>query len=309
MGVGPAELRIAVDEIAYLAEGKRWRRFWRKPADYLAAICYRALIYPRSRKPRAVTTDLAWGEPLDILLPASTDIYLTGGKSHDSEIRLARLLIATLQPGDVFVDVGAHYGYFSALAAVLVGDQGQVIAVEAAPATFSVLARNASTRPQMTAHHVALSETRGVRTFYEFPHAYAEYNSFDIEQYAGQAWFEAQAPQAIRVETQTLDGLLLGKEISRSPRVIKIDVEGGEADVLRGASTTLAAGSAPLIVMEYLSPERHNAPHRAAESLLRESGYRPYAIGTDGRLTELDDVAIHFRRRQIDSDNIAFQRS
>lgn len=75
---------------------------------------------------------------MNIALPASTDIYLTGGKSHDSEIRLAKFLIKNLNQGDNFVDIGAHYGYFTLLGAHLVGKGGRVF-FEPGKSTYSLL--------------------------------------------------------------------------------------------------------------------------------------------------------------------------
>ena len=301
------EYHVGLDALVRLAVGSRWERFWRKPTAYVTAIAHRELVYPRARRPLAARARLFWGESLEILLPGATDIYLTGGKSHASEIRLARLLIERLRPGDTFVDVGAHYGYFAALAASLVGASGEVVAVEAAPATVVILRANAATRPQVRAHHLALAAEPGQLTFYEFPHAYAEYNSFDVAQYARQPWFEAQRPRALQVMASTLDDLLRGN--TAPPRLIKIDVEGGEPAVLRGAEHTLrATGPSPLVVIEYLDASRGNAAHREAEALLRDWGYRPHAIDDRGGLCPLADIEAHLRATALDSDNVAFAR-
>ncbi len=340
-----ARFHRQLDEVERLASGGRWSRFWRKPLNYLTAIGHRKVVYPRHREPYSATVDLFFGESLHLLLPASTDIYLTGGKSHDSEIRLARLLINTLQPGDVFVDIGAHYGYFASLAAALLGPSGKVLAIEAAPATFAVLARNAATRPTIQVEHLALGSQSGELTFYEFPHAYGEYNSFDVEQYKSQAWFVRQQPRAIQVPANTLDALLAAHVGIAPPRLIKIDVEGGEAQVLRGATNTIFAKidllksasnsasesqdespkstatrsitdsakhartvEAPLIVMEYLNASRGNQAHREAEAILRAAHYLPNAISAKGDLLPIQDVADYFATLGIDSDNIAFHR-
>jgi hypothetical protein len=53
-----------------------------------------------------------------------------------------RAIAAHLRPRGVFVDVGAHMGYCSLMAATLVGTQGQVIAIEASPEMVEQLIRN-----------------------------------------------------------------------------------------------------------------------------------------------------------------------
>ena len=52
------------------------------------------------------------------------------------------LLLRLLQPGDVFVDVGANIGYFSVLAASLVGEQGAVFSFEPDPNNYRLLCAN-----------------------------------------------------------------------------------------------------------------------------------------------------------------------
>jgi hypothetical protein len=51
-------------------------------------------------------------------------------------------LRSVLQPGDIFVDVGAHIGIYSLVASRLVGETGRVLAVEAAPQTAKLLSRH-----------------------------------------------------------------------------------------------------------------------------------------------------------------------
>ncbi|MEL6392762.1 MAG: FkbM family methyltransferase, partial [Bacteroidota bacterium] len=103
-----------------LASSSKIKRMMNNPVKYLNAILFRELTYKSNKKPRLVRTTTFFGRPMSVLLPSSTDIYLTGGKSHSSEIRLARFIIKHLNEGDFFVDVGAHYGYFTQLASCIV---------------------------------------------------------------------------------------------------------------------------------------------------------------------------------------------
>ena len=52
------------------------------------------------------------------------------------------LVMASLAPGSVFVDVGANIGYFSVVAADIVGEDGQVLAFEPDPDNFALLQAN-----------------------------------------------------------------------------------------------------------------------------------------------------------------------
>ena len=74
------------------------------------------------------------------------------------------LVLASLSPGAVFVDVGANIGYFTVLAADRVGDSGAVFAFEPDPENFSLLQANLKlngVRRQVEAVRAALSEEEG----------------------------------------------------------------------------------------------------------------------------------------------------
>ncbi len=194
-----------------------------------------------------------------LLLPSSTDIYLTGGKSHESEIRLAKFLINHLTDGDVFMDVGAHYGYFSLLASSIVGNSGKVYAFEASPTTYKVLKKNELNCKNIKSFHLAVSDKNTDLIFYEFPNLYSEYNTLHVNQFEKEDWFSAYKPRAIKVRSVLLSEFL-SKNKMDDPKIIKIDVEGAEFSVINGLKSYLP-GKSPLIVMEHLSDSRGNKEH------------------------------------------------
>lgn len=133
------ELLSGIEKVQKIASASKLERMLANPVKYFRAIFFREIIYRRTRKSQEVQATTFFGFPMRILLPSATDICLTGGKSHPSEIRLAKYLIQNLRHNDSFLDIGAHYGYFSLLAAQLVGSNGRVTAFEASPSTFQVL--------------------------------------------------------------------------------------------------------------------------------------------------------------------------
>ncbi len=295
----------ALDKAAQLAAASRWERLWASPLRYLEAILFREIVFKQTRKERGVWCRTFFGAPMRLLLPAGTDIYLTGAKTHPSEIRLARFLIQRLREGDVFIDVGAHYGYFSLLASALVGSSGRVVAFEAAPATFPVLKTNIREAANVSAHHLALSDRDALLTFYEFPNLYSEYNTFDITQFEGEKWFARYPPEAVKIPAVRLDTFLA--EMGLCPTVLKIDVEGAEDKVVQGAQNSLA-NHAPVVVVEYVSQQRGHAAHQRAEELLRALGYQSFRIDETGALQVLDNIANYLAENHLDSDNIVFVR-
>lgn len=287
------------------AEASKFGRFIMRPMRYLEAILYRELIYSRNKKEKEVIAETFFGVPMHIFLPSSTDIYLTGGKSHDSEIRLARFLMSQLHSGYIFLDIGAHYGYFSLLAAQLVGDAGQVYSFEASPKTFRLLEQNTADYAQMHSYNLAVSDTSGDMVFYEFPNLYSEYNSMEIEQYMEEPWYKASPPEEIHVESIVMDDFL--EERNLVPNLIKIDVEGAEYHVIKGMQRTLEA-HAPVVVMEYLSDDRSNVGHKKAEQFLQSIGYRSFFIQPDGSLETIRSISDYLESKGLESDNIVFTR-
>lgn len=298
-----AELLRPLRRVEQLAALSKLGRLLRRPGPYLYAIGFRLLRYPRTKRGVAQQARTFFDVPMTVVLPAGTDIYLTGGKSHDSEIRLARFLIQYLAPGSVFADVGAHFGYFSLLAARLVGAAGQVLAFEASRATYAVLAANVASVPTVRARQCAVSDAPGTLAFYEFPTNYNEYNSLTIEQFAQESWFKDEPPTKIEVPAVTLDDCF--PATATPPHVIKIDVEGAEFQVISGA-TALLRRAAPLVVLEYLEPRRHNAAHRQAAALLAELGYQSHRISSEGLLVACPDLEAYLLATNSDSDNFVF---
>ena len=291
-----------IKQVEKIAQASKIQRMLSHPIKYLFAILHRKLIYPFSGSITTKSTTF-FGEDMHLLLPASTDIYLTGGKSHESEIRLAKFLIHNLTKGDCFVDVGAHYGYFTLLASKLVGGTGAVHSFEAASTTYAMLEKNSAAKENIKYYHKAIADQKGHITFYEFPNLYSEYNSIDIKQFKDNSWFSKLSPQQVSVETVDLSSFLSQKRLS--PKLIKIDVEGAELKVIKGIVHYLQQHT-PLIAMEYLKSERNNVVHQQADKLLSSLGYTYSIINTDGLLVECEDIDAYLVSHQLESDNIVF---
>jgi hypothetical protein len=85
------------------------------------------------------------------------------------ESSLVRKLKSFLKPGMVFLDLGANIGYFSAIAAALVGTTGRVFAFEPSPRCFTNLKRNLRRSGQAAIYNCAASDTNGPCPFYLHP--------------------------------------------------------------------------------------------------------------------------------------------
>ncbi len=299
------DLLSSLDAVEKMAHASKVNRFIARPLKYVYAILFNKLIYPVSQKGILRKTGTFFGLPLYVLLPAGTDIFLAGGKTHDSEIRLARFLIRQLKPGDTFIDIGSHFGYFSLLASRLVRS-GKIYAFEASENTFAVLKKNVNAVQNIHAIHKAVSDQDEPIEFYELPVVYSEYNTMELQQFQDEAWYLKIKPEKKTVAATTLDDFL--KETAPGPVVIKIDVEGAELKVVRGGVNYFSDHS-PVIIMEYLEHRRNNRNHKMAIELLQELKYRPYSITSSGEPAPCDDIDAHLLAEGLESDNIVFTKN
>ncbi len=294
-----------LNRIDHLAKASKFSRLLANPIKYLDAIYINKFKYPNSKLgiPRKCAT--FFDTEMKVILPAGTDLFLLGAKTHDSEIRLAKFMVNNLEAGDEVLDIGAHYGYFSLLAANLVGVEGKVTAIEASRDTYLTLTENTKEEKNTTVLNIACAETDEEMTFYQFPVLYSEYNSLDFEQYKDEAWLKNNKVEQITIQALKVDSLIAKEELN--PKLIKIDVEGAEEKVVRGMIETLDKKQMAFVSMEYLENSRKNV-HSAAAKIIERRGYQANYIDTIGNLIPINLVEIktYFKKKHLDSDNIIF---
>lgn len=294
-----------LDKIERLARGSVLGRLLNDPLRYVSAIGFWRLVYPLRKRGRFATARTFFGAKMEVVLPSATEIFLFGAKTHDSEIRLARFLMKNLQLGDVFCDVGAHFGYFSLLASQLVGEKGRVVAFEASKSTFGILQKNLSPCTNATPLHLAASDVDKVLVFNEFPALYSEYNSLVLPALKNAEWMKNNPPQRTEVTGVRLDDFFVKENCL--PNILKIDVEGAELQVLHGMSKFLSENS-PVIVMEYLLGSSQNEAHRNAVAFSQMLGYQVYRIKSDGGLEPCGNIEAAMVAVGLDSDNIVLKK-
>ncbi|MGX1099289.1 FkbM family methyltransferase [Amorphus sp. MBR-141] len=176
-------------------------------------------------------------------------------------------------PGDTVFDVGANVGYTTAFFAHLTGAAGLVVALEPSPRTFSYLQRSFGGLPNVELLNIGASHEEGELTFY-------------VPAMLDRASFvPMEGAQAVLVKTQTLDSLC---ERYGAPRFLKIDVEGYEPSVLRGASALLSDVNAPVVAFEAWSREDLEMAQSVFEAA-RPGRMRYWRVNADGSLGDLAD--------------------
>jgi FkbM family methyltransferase len=296
-------------QVEHLANASKMQRFLHNPWRYAWSQFFRTLIFPFTQKGVIRKAQTFTGYPLSILLPSGLDIFLTGGKTHDSEIRLARFLInhykAVSQQqsaiSSTFIDIGAHVGYFSLIAAILLEEKGQILTFEAAKGTFDVLEKNLKPFSNIKIFHNAVTDVETDLTFFEFPFSHSEYNTLHNGQFENEAWYKKFKPEKIIVKGITLDSIVQKFDL-KNP-LIKIDTEGAEANVIKGGLTMFKTQN-PIVIMEFLT--QNNEGHKEAYNILTSLNYQPYTINQSGLLMKLIEIDTYFEANGLDSDNFVF---
>jgi FkbM family methyltransferase len=167
------------------------------------------------------------------------------------------LLEKHLRPGDVFYDVGAYAGFFTVLAAHLVGHGGRVVAFEPHPENIESI--NAQVETNRFGHvaleRKAVSASAGAVRFSVGDNLSVGHLGDPLK--TGETMME--------VEATTLDDALLKYG---PPKLIKVDIEGGGVEMARGARR-LAEMCKPVWILEV----HHTAEEAAFKNLLLPLGY------------------------------------
>jgi FkbM family methyltransferase len=192
------------------------------------------------------------------------------------------IVAATLAADDLAVDIGANIGTVAAMI-TRVAPAAKHVLVEPLP---ELAARLREQFPQCEVHSVACADHEGEATFVRVVERPTRSGLQPGQLKAG------MTTESLPVEVTTLDTLLAG----RRPRLVKIDVEGAELDVLRGAPATLASAR-PVVLFEHQPPAGDTTTSRAIHRLLHDCRYRVYDVDGHGPLDEDAFIAAAQRGR------------
>lgn len=212
-----------------------------------------------------------------------SQIFWYGYYSRD----IVLLLDKILKPGMIAVDVGANIGEITMAAAKRVGANGKVFAFEPMSSLYARLREHieANRLSQVTTVKCGLSDQVGSAQLFS-----ASENFHDGTKHKGLGTLYSSAARATPTETieiDTLDKFIDGRDLPRID-LIKIDVEGAELPVLKGAKNVLARFH-PYLIIEIQHETSEQAGYKASDilELLERLGYRFYTIGRKARLIAL----------------------
>ena len=177
-----------------------------------------------------------------------------------------------LSPGATFMDVGAHIGYYSLKAATKVGPNGHIVSIEPNPQTLAKLRANleASNARIASVWPVACAASESTLQLFAAPGSNTGESSLSKDN----ASQEGAAPVAYSVRARPLDDIVKEAKLDRVD-VIKIDVEGAEFEVLKGAAKTLD-DFRPALVVELVENQLKSMGTSVDEVIrfLASHGYR-----------------------------------
>jgi FkbM family methyltransferase len=246
---------------------------------YAPSLSLRSLLWHRWIEP-----ELAWRDHAFI---AKTQAGVIGGNTRDIlqqylyyfgiwEPELTTVLKSRLKPGDNFIDVGANIGYFSLLAANQVGQNGKVIAIEASAPVYQRLVENVARNrlSQVRTLHIAAAGRPGrVKLYCDQS---CNCGATSIVQNASEV-------EVAEVNASPISDLVSDQEWANA-RLVKIDVEGAEADVVQGFRTMIDRDRPDREYLIEVHPVMLAKLNKSVDDVLKpffESGYHAYTIGND----------------------------
>lgn len=191
------------------------------------------------------------------------------------EPEVTHVMARALRQGDVAIDAGAAIGFFSCVMARLVGDTGKVIAVEPAPNNVAKLRQNLKINGLGKVVQVVNNPIWSALV--ERP--FFMYDDSGSNSLRG---FNGAYKSAPILKTVTLDGLINGAH----PRLLKIDCEGAEGNIVAYSASLTGPSKIPFVLME-LNQQALEAfdtsPRQVCERMLAY-GYQLFILHRDGVL-------------------------
>lgn len=173
-----------------------------------------------------------------------------------------------IKNGDTVIDLGANLGYYSLIAARIVGEKGKVYAFEPDEENFQILEKNikANNYKNIIPVKMAVSDKIGNIKLYLSPGNKGDHRIYD--QNAGR--------NTVTIKSTTLDNYFKNQKVD----LIKIDIQGSEMDAIKGAKKIINANKNIKVITEYQAEllEANNSKPVDYLNLLTSLGFELYDI-------------------------------
>jgi FkbM family methyltransferase len=263
----------------------RWQRFVKNPFKTLPLFIINVISKIITFKIKYKTF---WGDKLSFYLPEGYAILAYGF----FEPNLTNFFVRFLKEDDIFLDIGAHVGYYSSLGSRLVGKNGQVHSFEPTPRTFKSLEQNTSNKNNVTINNRAVMDSETEIEFSDYGPKYSAFNSFKNREVS-----YLSQPVKIKIKTVSIDKYCYEKSIT--PTLIKIDAEGAEHIILKAMENVLE-NIRPIITIEVAGGDEWVENRHSSVQTLTDNNYLPYEATLEGYLTP------HKEQSSYEYDNLIF---
>jgi FkbM family methyltransferase len=209
------------------------------------------------------------------------------------ETVLTRIIRSLLRNGDVCIDVGANFGWYTTLFRLCCGASAQIHSFEPMPPTFAELKANVElmgSPPNVFINHLALGDKPGELSINLFEGLSSGHASLSDQ--------GRDDAVAYRCDVATLDAYLMEKSVD-SVNVVKVDIEGAELRFLNGAQKLFDQDAPPIFLMEMALNQTKNfgyVPNDLVDFIRQHGEYEFY------RADELSGKLIRFER--FDRDDL-----
>ena len=202
-------------------------------------------------------------------IPSSGSKFLRGVYEPEKTDAICRII----RPGDIALDIGAHVGYFSVLMSKLVGSTGRVFSFEPRKINFAFLKKHLAKNKCLNVQTIESAVGSSVGTAY-------------MDTRTGTGTGKVHSTGNLAVKIVTVDAFYRQFPELSPPSFIKIDVEGGEVEVLKGAEATIKKYK-PRIILATHNPQLD----AQCSQWLIFIGYRSEAI--DQPVGDKETIFIH----------------
>jgi FkbM family methyltransferase len=209
---------------------------------------------------------------------------------------LTQFILLNLKPDAVFFDVGAHFGYYTRLAAHILDSPRQIHAFEPTPSSFQILQRNCQDLARPVLNNAAVWAQTGKVTFTELGTTLSAFNTL-LEPRLTEMHLENAIRLRHTVAAVSLDDYSAGLGVV--PDFIKIDAENAESAIVKGMEGLLV-NARPIVTLEVGDFEAPDVPssRQLVETMMR-FGYDGFEF-YDGR------IRTHEPRDRYPYDNLFF---
>ncbi|MBJ06482.1 MAG: hypothetical protein CMO40_05090 [Verrucomicrobiaceae bacterium] len=253
-------------------------RFLPRPIRHRArrSVCWLSqAVRTISSIPQYRNVDLGCGVTVNVDMRHQNWYKLYKDGCHEQDVE--EFITGFLQEGDAVLDVGAQIGMFTAIAAQLIGSDGPLYAFEPDEQNHNDL-QSTCIRNQLdnvTILKIGLSDTVGEATFQRPDGAWGSFMNGSGGGSVTREFFKNCNIKTSTLETRTIDNVVRERGIQRLD-LIKIDVDGPEVAILRGAIETLTNYKPAVVVEASLFYREHGSSAGELFEVLQQNGYQIY---------------------------------